>query len=112
MFVLTHHDFLENLLNVRSKLIISIFCQHRITKETNWEQKFKKTPNCKQEITKINAENNGNLQMLSFGYNTCSNTKQNDLQTLLIFKGLLINAKRTCNMSSLIGFLPKTGIFA
>ena len=72
-----HHDLLlENLLNVRSKLIISIFHQHRITKETNWKQKFKKTPNCKQEITKINAENNGNLQMLSFGYNTCSNTKR------------------------------------
>lgn len=77
MFVLTHHDFLlQNLLNVCNKLIISIFSQHRITKETNRKQKFEKTPNCKQEITKINAENNGNLQMLSFGYNTCSNTKR------------------------------------
>ena len=62
------NDYLihDNLPNVYNSLIHSIYQQPKRTKETNWKQKFKKTPNCKQEKTKINVERNGKLPMLSF----------------------------------------------
>ena len=55
--------FLDNLLNVYNFLIHNVYYQNRMTKETNWKQKFKKIPNCKQEITKINVESNGNAKV-------------------------------------------------
>ena len=64
-----HHVFLlENLLIAHIELIHNYIERAKTAKGTNRKQKFKKTPNCKQKITKINVDNIGNLRMLSFGY--------------------------------------------
>mgnify|MGYP004566823695 CR=1 FL=1 len=63
-----HHNLLlENLLIFRKPLNISIYKREKMTKETNWKQKFQKTKNENIDLINLNSENKQNFLILGFG---------------------------------------------
>ena len=63
-----HHDLLlDNLLIFRKPLNISTYKRDKMTKETNWKQKFQKSKNENFDLTNLNSGNKRNVQILGFG---------------------------------------------